>query len=56
VIVTDILINGNEWTVDRTGVRVGNSHWDVIHKNGSHTNVNTESNNPGEINHGEDNF
>lgn len=48
---------GNEWNMDRQGISVGNPHWDVTHKDRSHTNVNPESSeNAGEVNHGEDNF
>jgi hypothetical protein len=48
---------GNEWTIDKQGAKVGNPHWDVNHKDGSHTNVNPESGeNAGEVNHGKDNF
>jgi hypothetical protein len=48
--------DGNEWVVDKPAAKIGNFHWDVQHKNGTHTNVNPRSNNPGSINHGEDNF
>jgi len=49
--------DGNEWTWDRSGAKAGNPHWDVQHKNGKHTNVNPESSEePGEVNHGKDNF
>ncbi|MDF2540146.1 MAG: repeat-associated core domain protein, partial [Herbinix sp.] len=48
---------GNEWTMDKQGAKVDNPHWDVTHKDGSHTNVNPESSeNAGEVNHGKDNF
>jgi uncharacterized protein RhaS with RHS repeats len=49
--------SGNVWDLDKQGRSVGNPHWDVQHPNGSHTNVNPEgSDNPGEVNHGSDNF
>lgn len=48
--------NGNEWTWDKGAANVGNPHWDVQHPNGTHTNVNPQSKQPGEINHGPDNF
>ncbi|MGF7142445.1 hypothetical protein HNQ56_000863 [Anaerotaenia torta] len=43
--------------MDKQGAKVGNPHWDVTHKDGSHTNVNPESSeNAGEVNNGKDNF
>jgi len=45
--------NGNIWSKDKPAERVGNSHWDVQLKDGSHLNVNGDDvENPGEINHG----
>jgi hypothetical protein len=36
----------------KEGARVGNPHWDVTNKKGSHINVNPRSgNNPGGVNH-----
>lgn len=48
---------GNDWVWDRQGAMSGNPHWDVQHPDGSHSNANLESSdNPGEVNHGNENF
>jgi hypothetical protein len=45
--------DGNEWTPDYpTTGREEDLHWDVQHRDGSHTNIDQD----GEVDHGDDNF